>query len=94
MWCTTRQYIGTLFFLIFVNDILETKANGVDKAYADYASVYLSGDNLPQMVRKVNEDLSIINKWMVSDRMVINASESKFMVMRGRRKKFEPDHGN
>ena len=73
--------LGPLLFLVFINDIIfETKFSNL-YIYADDTSISCYDTNVNSLNTKLNQDLNNIEKWCQKNRIVINTSKSKSMLI-------------
>lgn len=73
--------LGPLFFLIFINDLLELDLASELRCYADDTSAFIAGKYLSDLIRMANEDLVRISGWMSINNISLNESECKWMVL-------------
>ena len=66
--------LGPLFFLIFINDIVNDICCNI-KLFADDTSIYLIIDNPVTSAEKLNVDLSIVHAW--SNKWLVNFNPNK-----------------
>ena len=48
--------------------------------YADDTTLLVNEYHLPSLIRKIESELKNINKWVLSNRLILNISKTKFMV--------------
>ena len=71
--------LGPLLFLLFINDLpLVTDFNV--KLFADDTFLSLEGNDLTQ--RKANTELRKVSKWFSENKLTLNVSKSKYMIIR------------
>ena len=78
-WSTSRVSVGTLLFLVYINDIttdLETDCF----LYADDTSLIDVVDNINSSSAKLNSDLDKIGKWTRDWFVTINPSKTESMI--------------
>lgn len=71
---------GTLF-LLYINDIKSCLLHLMPILFADDTLVYYSGENIKEIEDKVNEDLERLNKWLSVNKLKLNTSKTKYMVI-------------
>ena len=60
--------------------------------FADDSCFFCSGENLNQIIDKVNTDLIMINNWISANGLTLNIEKSHYVVF-NRKKKVPPDIG-
>jgi len=73
--------LGPLLFLIYVNDLPEV-SNLITKLFADDTCLFLSANTVDDLQNIVNQELKSIEYWMASNKLTINYSKTKFMLIR------------
>jgi hypothetical protein len=74
--------LGPLLFLIFINDMSMLPLNGKLVLFADDASLFYPAVNIQQISSKIDEDMIIINRYLVGNKLMLNASKSELIVFR------------
>ena len=71
--------LGPLFFLIYVNDIVNRI--GVDNInlYADDTVIHCEGDDIPLLKENIQNLLNIFSYWCKENKLSINAEKTKFV---------------
>ena len=73
--------LGPLLFLLFINDLpLITDFNV--KLFADDTFLSLEGNDLTLLQRKANAELRKVSKWFSENKLTLNVSKSKYMIIR------------
>ena len=73
--------LGPLLFLLFINDLpLVTDFNV--KLFADDTFLSLVGNDLTLLQRKANAELRKVSKWFSENKLTLNVSKSKYMIIR------------
>ena len=73
--------LGPILFSIFINDLTHLKLNSDVYMFADECSLVLSGNNYSELGIKANQDMKTIDKWLNSNRMVVNAKKSNYLII-------------
>ena len=73
--------LGPLLFLIYVND-LPGVSKLITKLFADDTCLFSSADSENELQYFVNQELKNIEHWMASNKLTINYSKTKFMLVR------------
>ena len=73
--------LGPLLFILFVNDISLHIKNCKIYKYADDTSLCAFSETTLSLQNKLSADLKIIEDWCINNRLVINTSKSKCMIL-------------
>ena len=86
MWCSTRLYSRPLLFLIYINDMDICLQHCSADVYADGTTFYVNAKSIAELNEKLGEDMKRISSWCINNRMVINTSKTKAMLIGSRQK--------
>ena len=79
--------LGPLFFIAYMNNILNASQLLYNILYADDICIYLSGRNLHSIICTMNTEANRIVMWLKSNKLTLNTSKTFYMFFRrGRRK--------
>ena len=78
--------LGPIFFLLFIND-LPIVTNFNVKLFADDTFLSLEGDDIKLLQNKANKELRKVSKWFLDNKLTLNISKSKFMIIKRGNKK-------
>lgn len=79
--------LGPLLFVLYINDIIEACPKGSSvKLFADDTLIYVTGESSEEINKKLNEVFYEIQKWMSVNKLKLNASKTKYMIVRSNRK--------
>ena len=78
--------LGPIFFLLFIND-LPIVTNFNVKLFADDTFLSLEGDDIKLLQTKANKELRKVSKWFLDNKLTLNISKSKFMIIKRGNKK-------
>lgn len=73
--------LAAVLFSLYMNDIKSCLVHLMILLFADDTLLYYSGDNINDIVNKVNEDLERINKWLNVNKLKLNLPKTKYMVI-------------
>jgi len=80
--------LGPLLFLLYINDLTKTVCGKcVIRLFADDALIYTTGYASQEINDNINEQMRRIEKWLKINRLQLNISKTKVMLVRGVRKK-------
>ena len=72
--------LGPLLFLIYVND-LPGVSNLITKLFADDTCLFLTASTVSELQAIANKELKCIEYWMASNKLTINYSKTKYMII-------------
>ena len=78
--------LGPLMFFIYINDIQDCLQFTNATLYADDTALYCSSESANDLQDKLNHDLASVTNWMRSNKLTLNTSTSKFMLVGSRRR--------
>ena len=84
--------LDPVLFIIYINDIINSLSFLKPILFADDSCFFCSGENLNQIIDKVNTDLIMINNWISANELTLNIEKSHYVVF-NRKKKVPPDIG-
>ena len=80
MWRPQDSVLGPLLFIIYVNDI--SNACALENIlYADDAALMLADKNVKRLKRAVNCELAQLDEWLISNKLTLNLSKTKYMLI-------------
>jgi len=80
--------LGPLLFLLYINDIAEViNDKCAIRLFADDALIYTIGHSSQEISDNLNEQMLKIERWLDVNRLVVNISKTKLMLIRGTRRK-------
>ena len=83
--------IGPLMFLIYVNDMENAIKYGDIKMFADDTNIFYSGKDYNVIIKNIEEDLSILEKWFKVNKLAVNVKKCNYMNIQGRGKQIPND---
>ena len=76
--------MGSLLFNIFINDIINATTKFTLIMYADDTTLVSHLENFGttniEIEREINQEISKVNTWLLSNKLVLNVAKSKFML--------------
>ena len=73
--------LAPLLFIIYMNDISRLTLSGKLFLFADDMSLIIKSKTYNQLQQKINNDLSLIYKWLKNNRLVLNYKKTNYMIM-------------
>ena len=78
--------IGPLLFLIFTNDLPSAFTDKCHiMSYADDTQLIIQAENLPNLIRKIEEVINIAQNWYSSNSMKNNTGKSEVLIVNARK---------
>ena len=72
--------LGPLLFLIFIND-LPNATKFYTKLFADDTFLCAQNENMNVLEEEVNIEIKKVYQWLISNKLTLNISKSKFMII-------------
>ena len=72
--------LGPILFILYINDLHKTTDNLQFIHYADDTSVLISGNDLAITSNILNDSLSLIDQWLISNRLSLNISKTSYLL--------------
>ena len=72
--------MGSLLFLLYVNDIANVSTSLLPILFADDTNVFLTGNNIDQMIEIMNGELNNAFLWLNSNKLSLNVKKTQFML--------------
>lgn len=73
--------LGPLLFTVFTNDLSWTTERAKIVLYADYSTLYHATPSCNVLNEVLNKELKVVHDWIVCNRLVLNISKTKSIVM-------------
>ena len=78
--CGVGSVLGPLFFIAYMNDILNASQLLYNILYADDSCIYLSGKDLHSLICTMNTEVNRIVVWLKSNKLILNTSKTFYMI--------------
>ena len=78
--------LGPLLFLVYINGIQFELQHSKMTMFADDMAFYCHENSPTNLQSKLNADLAAITSWLHDNKLTLNVTKSKFMVIGGRNK--------
>ena len=72
--------LGTLLFLIYINDLALICQHAMPIFFADNSKLFLEGNNFNAIQSRLNEELENISTWLKVNRLSLNIGKAQFMI--------------
>lgn len=73
--------LGPVHFIIYMQDMLDLHLHGTLTLYADDAALTYAYDDHDQLQKAMQEDLRVIQKWLVVNLLTLNVSKTEYMLL-------------
>lgn len=73
--------LGAVLFVLYINNIKSVFKNCKIKLFADDTLTYIIGEDVDEMVNKLNSDLNNFGKWLKCNKLKLNVEKTKYMVI-------------
>ena len=73
--------LGAILFVLYVNDMPRQLLNAFINLFADDTLIYLHGNDIDAMRNEMNNELERINQWLKLNKLKLNVSKTKVMVL-------------
>ena len=80
--------LGPILFLCYIND-LPNATELLTFLFADDTSGLIYGDNLKELVAKMNTEINKLANWFRANKMALNVSKTKFIIFHTKGKKVD-----
>ena len=78
--------LGPLLFLVYINDLPNCLSLSIPRMYADDTHITYAGSDLHVIQYSLSHDLEKLSKWLVCNRLTLNATKTEFMVIGSRQR--------
>ena len=72
--------LGPLLFLVFINDLPNASSFFI-KLFADDTFLCAQNADIEMLEKEVNEEINKVYQWLAANRLTLNISKSKFMIV-------------
>ena len=76
--------LGPLLFIIYINDMLNACPRLKGVHYADDTTLYHSESDIFNLYDIVNDELSSLDQWLISNNLSLNFSKTSYMIVSNR----------
>ena len=81
MWCATGNDPWPSFDLVYINDLPNCLSLSIPIMYADDTHITYAGSDLNLIQSSLSHDLEKLSKWLMSNRLTLNATKTEFMLI-------------
>ena len=76
-----RSLIGTLLFLIYVNDLPNCLSKALPRMYVDDTSISIAARSLPELESALNTELANLHKCLNVNKLSLNIAKTELMLI-------------
>ena len=76
-----RERSLVLFYLIYINDLPNCLSFNIPRMYAYDTHITYAGSDLHPTQSSLSHDLEKLSKWLVSNRLTLNATKTEFILI-------------
>ena len=69
-----------LLFLLYIDDMCNNCDTLKCVKFADDCTLYVNGNNLPELCHRIYIDLEKIDQWLIANRLSLNIAKTKYML--------------
>lgn len=73
--------LGPILFILYINDVVKVPSHCQLQLFADDVLLYVTGDNIGDIINNLNIDLAKIKLWSNENNLSINLDKTKFMLL-------------
>ena len=73
--------LGPLLFLVYINDLPCCISHSTVNMFADDTALYYSCNNTDEILRRLNDDLKSISRWIKLNGLALNPKKYEYMVI-------------
>ena len=78
--------LGPLLFLLFINDLAKISKNLYFILFADDTNIFFAHHSWETLQQIVNNELILVNKWFLANRLTLNIDKTNIILFRSHRK--------
>ena len=78
--------LGPLMYILLSNDLPKCLKFSSCVTFADDTTVFISGNNLRFLYKKMNEELKSLSDWFNSNSLTLNVEKTKYILFRSKQK--------
>jgi hypothetical protein len=79
--------LGSLLFILCVNDLPNVSSKLSFTQFADDTSILITGKNLNEMSKLMTDQMQHVTDWLKINMLTLNVSKTNYMIMCSRGKK-------
>ena len=73
--------LGPLFFLLYINDLLECLTKTTPRLFADDTNLTAIGETINEVEIAMNSDLECLKGWIQANKLSLNIAKTEFLVI-------------
>ena len=72
--------LGTLLFLIYINDLYNVCCDSAPILYADDTNLFYKGADIDELVKSINAELENLSIWLEINKLSLNVIKTNFII--------------
>ena len=84
--CHRERSLVLLFLIIYINDLPNCLSFSIPRMNADDTHITYAGSDLHLTQSSLSHDLEKLSKWLVSNRLTLNATKTEYMLIGSRQR--------
>ena len=76
-----ESILGTLLFILIVNDFARSSDVLFSILIADDTSVFIEGDSNEELIESINYELLKVSDWLMANKLTINLEKSHYIII-------------
>ena len=80
LWCSPRQYLGPLLFIIYINDMPQISNLAQFILYADDANIIVTGKSLREIEQTISNLIPLLLDWISCNGLKLNIKKTKYII--------------
>jgi len=81
--------LGPLFFLIYINDLINSTSKLSPILFADDTNLFCSGNDINKLESMVNQELIKVHEWLTLNQLTLNIKKSNFIIFKSKKKQIK-----
>ena len=81
-----ESLIGSLLFLIYINDLLNCLSKASSRMHAYNTSISIAASSLPQLESALNTELANLHQWFNVNKLSLNIAKTELMLIGSRQR--------
>ena len=77
---TQGLVLGSLLFLLYINDLPNISNQLHFFLFADDTNIYFKANNLDKIQEVMNKGLKLLREWLIANRLALNVSKTNFTI--------------
>ena len=75
------SFIGSLLFLIYINDLPNCLSEALPRMYADDTSISIAANSLPELESALSNELANLHEWLNVNKLSLDIAKTELMLI-------------